>query len=190
MPAFERNLGDLHDLPLPGTIPEDDVAVAYPCAPLHFFLAAKPEDWRACACRHGDTGWIVGIEYGEVASLPAVAACLTFGASLIFSASLIFKDARFSLHVDFESAMPVEMVGRHVQHDCHLRTESLNRFQLKARNLEHDNGLGLSALGQRNRGRTDVAAHQRGKARRRHDLAGQRGGCRLAVRSSDGNDGS
>ena len=142
--AFQRDLGDLHDLALlPFRVAEHDVAVADPRALLHFFLPAEPEHLRARPRSQGHAGGIVGIEHGEVGSL------------------LIFEDARLCVHIDFESSMTVEMIGRDVQHDRNFRTESLNRFQLKARNLEHDNSLRLGALGQRDGGRPDVAAHQR-----------------------------
>jgi len=99
------------------------LAVADPGALLHFFLPAEPKDLRARSRSHGCAGGVVGVEHGEVAAL------------------LIFKYARFRVHIGFECAVPVEMVGRDIQYDRNFRTESLNGFQLKAGNLEHNDGL-------------------------------------------------
>ena len=173
MRTFQRNFGDLQDLALRSrSVAEHNIAVAHPRALLHFFLPTKPEDLRAGSCGHSYADGVVGIENGEVARL------------------LVFENARFRVDVHFERSMTVEVIWSNVQHDGNFWTERLNRFQLKARNLKHDHGFRLGSLGQRNRRRADVAADQRGKARGRHDLARERGGGGLAVRSRDGDDGA
>ena len=82
--------------------------------------------------------------------------------------------------------MSVEMVGRDVQNNRDFRPESLDRLKLKARYFEHDHRFGGCAVSQRDRGRSDVAAHKRRKPCRSHDFAREGSRSRLAVRSSDG----
>ena len=81
--------------------------------------------------------------------------------------------------------MPIEMIGCHIQHDGNLRMEGPNGLQLKTRDLEHDHGVGLRPLRQRNGRSADVSAHQRGQSGRCQNLAAQRGRGGLPVRSSN-----
>ena len=97
---------------------------------------------------HVDAGRIVRIENREVIRL------------------LVLEDARLGIHVSLERAMAIEMVRRDVQNDRNFRAESLNRFQLKTGNFQHDHGFSGSALGQRDRGRADIAADERREIRR------------------------
>ena len=53
------------------------------------------------------------------------------------------------------------MVGRDVEHDRNSWTECLDRLQLKARNLEHHDGVRLRCFDQGDRRRADIAADQR-----------------------------
>src|ERR1700733_306450 len=140
MCAFERDLRNLHDLPLTGTIAKHDLAIADPRALLHFFLPAEPENLRSCPRGDCYAGWVIGIEHGEVTGL------LILVALLIFTALLILEDARLCIHIDFEGSMTVEVIGRNVQHHRNFRTESSNRFQLKARDLEDNHRFWLGSV--------------------------------------------
>ena len=74
---------------------------------------------------------------------------------------LIFEDASLGGSVVREGVMPVEMVGRDVQHDRDLGMKGLDRLQLKAADLQHDPGFVGGALDKSDGRRSDVAANQR-----------------------------
>ena len=100
-------------------------------------------------------------------------------------APLILKDARLRIHVSLKRPVPVQMIGRHVQHHGNLRTKRLNRLQLKTRNFQHNHGLPRRPLRQRNRRSTNVPADQRRQSARRQNLARQRRRRSLPVRPSN-----
>ena len=180
--AFQRYLGNLHDLALRHSlfapsvrendvaITKDDVAVTHPRALLNFFLPAEPEHLSARPGSHRYAGGIVGIENRKVASL------------------LVFEDAGFRVHINVKRPVAVEVVRRDVQHDRDFGTESLNRLQLKTGNLEHNDGFRLGALRQRNRRRANVATDECWETCGRHDFSQERGGRGLAIRSGNRDD--
>ena len=81
--------------------------------------------------------------------------------------------------------MPVQMVGRKVEHHRHVRAEIVNAFQLKAAQLGDKPRAGLGVVHRRAQGIADVAAHKGGEPGGLQHVAQQRGGGGLAVRSGN-----
>src|SRR6185437_1304832 len=82
-------------------------------------LAAEPRD--LCPSPFGETyaSFIVGVQHGEIAG------------------PLVFEDPGLGIGVGLKCTMPVKMVRGHVEYDGNFRTEGLDRFQLKAGDLQH-----------------------------------------------------
>src|ERR1700756_5922040 len=108
MRALERDLGDLQDFALTLGIAEEDIAIAHPCALLHFFLATEPEDLRPGASTQSNAGRIVGVQHSEIASL------------------LVLENSGLGIRINLECSVAIQMVGRDVQHDGNLRAEGVN----------------------------------------------------------------
>ncbi len=82
------------------------------------------------------------------------------------------------------------MVGRDVEDHADVEARPLHRFELEARELEHDPVVGRD-LGQAVEDRlADVAANHHGPVARRKDIAGERGGRGLAIGARDADDGA
>ena len=167
---LQRNLRNGDHFALLIAVAKHDAATANKRPSLHFLLPAEPEHLSAGSGGHGHTGWIVGIQDDKVTGI------------------LVLEDPRFRGGVGLERAVTIQMVRSNVQHDRNLRVESLNRLQLKARHFEHGHCVRVGAVGKRNRGCTDVAAHEGGNASFLENFTSERCGRRLAVRSRDGND--
>ena len=117
---------------------------------LDFFLAAEPEQLRACATRPSSArGWIVSVQNGEIVRL------------------LVFENARFGVDVIRESLVAVEMVGRDVEDDGDARTKVDDGLQLKAGDFENDPGFGRGLIDKSDGRRADVAADERREIFRR-----------------------
>ena len=93
-------------------------------------LAARSENtmgkFTMAAEKHGVAGdrrfqsghpWIVGVQDGKI--LPA----------------LVAENLSLSLGVGFQTRVPVQVVGRKVEHHRHVGAEFVNAFQLKAAQL-------------------------------------------------------
>ena len=94
------------------------------------------------------------------------------------------EQSRLGGDIALETVVAVEMVGRDVEQDGHVGVDPLGQVDLVARQFEHID----AACGQRllfEDRLADIAAHQRGNARLREQVIGQRGGGRLAVGSGD-----
>ena len=80
---------------------------------------------------------------------------------------LVLKDARLGVRVGLERAMPVKVVRRDIQHHGNFRAKRLNRLQLKARYLQHDDRFRRGLLDQRDRRGANVSTHRGRRIRRR-----------------------
>ena len=96
------------------------------------------------------------------------------------------KDALLVRRVGLERAMPLDVVGRHVEHGRGARREPARAMQLEARQLG-DEHLAGGAPGDACDGRQSDVAHRAGlQPRGAQQLAGERGGRGLAVGPRDG----
>ena len=84
----------------------------------------------------------------------------------------------------------VEMVRRDVQRHADLGPKATDGFQLEARKLEHVPLLRPRRIDHRRNRRPDIAAHLHRNSRLAQDMARQRGGGGLAVRSGNADDGT
>src|SRR5260370_17045002 len=82
----------------------------------------------------------------------------------------------------------VEMVGRDVQGHADLRAKAADGFELEAGKLEHVPLLRPRRIDHGGNRGTDIAADLRWNSRLAQDVARQRGGGGLSVRSGDAHD--
>ena len=85
---------------------------------------AEPEHAAADARGEGGGAGIVGVEHRAV------------------GLRLVREDARLGLDVPLEAAVPVQVIGRDVQHRRHARPEQRGALELEARGLGHDDAVG------------------------------------------------
>src|SRR5437588_164487 len=142
MRTLEWDLGDRHDFPFAIAVAEENADITRECALLYLSLAAEPENLRLGPLRHRHASRIVGVEHREI--IPR----------------LVLEDTRLGRHVDFESAVPVEVIGRDVEHDCHLGVKGVNGFKLKAGDFKNYDRLRLGPGHQRYGRSSDISAHQ------------------------------
>src|SRR5438034_2473908 len=114
------NIRYQHALPLACGITKQNSPVTHERSLPHLILPAEPENLRSCSAGQCNADRIVGVQNRKVVCL------------------LVFKDAGFSINVGFESAMPIEVVRRNIEHHGNLGPESLNRLKLEAGDLQND----------------------------------------------------
>ena len=131
---------------------------------------AEPEDARAGARGEGRRDGIVGVEHRAV------------------RLGLVGEDPRLGLDVALDRSVPVEVIGGDVEHDGHPRPQELDRLELKARRLRHDEAVGGEVQGVGGERGADIAAHEDGPHRSAHELAREGGRGRLAVGARDGDE--
>ena len=83
--------------------------------------------------------------------------------------------------------VPVEMIGRQIGEDRHIRRQRAGKIGLIGRQLDHHHLAVMRRL-QREHAGADIAAHLRGPSGRLQDVMDQRRGGRFAVRAGDGDD--
>ncbi len=165
MRAFQWNFRRQHHFLLLSPAPEQHRAFMHECSLLHLPLAAEPEHLRASAPGHLHASGIIRIQNRKIFRV------------------LVFKQPRLRVHISLKCPMPVEMIGRNVEHNPNLRPETANGFELEAGNFQHNDRLRRRSFHQRNRRRPNVPADQRLESARCENLSNQRSGCSLPVRS-------
>src|SRR6185369_862558 len=132
MRALQRNLSHGHDLDSFRVLKED-IAAANERSPLNFPYSAEPEDlWLETATRLR-RDFVIEIQHSEIVR------------------RLVFENTRLGRSVVLHRTMAIEVIGRDIQNDGDLRTEGLDRFQLKTRNLKHNPSLGRRLVGEADR---------------------------------------
>ena len=98
--------------------------------------------------------------------------------------ALMAVDMRFGRDVRLHRPVPIQVVGRHVQHRRHRRTDR-HQFQLKAAQFHHHQVGGRNLRQHVQQHRADVAPDERAPSRRAAHRAGERGGGGFARAARD-----
>src|SRR6267378_4213149 len=112
--ALQLNVAHGHDRRLDSVGAEDNLPFLNESPVFHGLLTAEPIDRGPEPGLQFHAGGVIGIEQSEIAGL------------------LVLEDSRLGIHIDLESAMPVEMVGSDIENRGHPRPELFHGFKLKA----------------------------------------------------------
>ena len=122
---------------------------------------------RRAAARQLQHRRIVGVDHRPVAGV------------------LVLEDPRLRRRVRLDARMPIEVIGREVQHHRDPRMERVDLLELKAARLDDVQRVGRRAADLRAQRRADVAADRHLESGRFEHPPGQRRRRRLPLRAGD-----
>src|SRR5208337_1734668 len=125
---LQRDLRYRQDFMLATGVTEEDAAFPRVGSRIHFLLAAEPEDLGASSGRQFRTGAVVGVEHSKIRWL------------------LVLENTGLGAGIGSEREMPVQVIGRDVEHNRDVRTECLDGLKLEAGDFQNGDRIPLSAL--------------------------------------------